>query len=252
MTDYVIAVPTYKRADHFQRNTLQVLRDHGLVDRLFVFVGSDLAEYKALEPDLRYVSVPVGKHRAVKAICEYFPVGQAILFMDDDLSDYCMYDASSDGFIRTGLADVIAEGFAHAPFSFGFLRNRLWLRKSPRLRPQYGLMAGGFFGVFNQPELITTTHASLDDTLRTIQYLKAGIVPWTFPGASFKTYYGKTPGGLQASGDRADTRKVCEEVADQVQPFCSEMVLHPEGLWAWKWKPAATVRRLFKANLSTH
>jgi len=249
MTDYVIAVPTYKRAAHFQRNTLQVLRDHGLVDRLYVFVGSDLEEYKALEPDLRYVSVPVGKHRAVKAICEYFPVGQAILFMDDDLSDYCMYDASSDGFLRTGLGGVIVEGFAHAPFSFGFLRNRLWLRKSPRLRPHYGPMPGCVFGAFNQPDLITTSHAHVEDTLRTVQYLKAGIVPWTFPGASFRTHYGRTPGGYAASGDREDTRKVCEELADQVQPWCSHVELQNCGLWAWKWHPAPKVRRLFKANL---
>lgn len=243
--NYVIAVRTYKRAAHFQRNTLKMLREQGLEDRLYVFVGGDdLEVYKSLEPSLRYLSAPVGGCQAIRAICDYFPRGQPIVFMDDDLADFCIYDSDTDSFKRTGLGDVILEGFTHAPFSFGFLRNKLWLRRQKRFRPQYGCMFGCFFGAYNVPELITTTHGHLDDTLRTIQYLKTGTVPWVFPGASFITRYGRTDGGLQASGDRADTRKVCEEVEPQVREFCTEIVLHDEGPWAWKWKSPTAVKRV--------
>lgn len=249
--DYVIAVRTYKRAVHFRSNTLQVIKEQGLLDRLFVFVGSDLEEYKEMEPDLRYIAVPPGGHNAIRAICEYFPRGTPIFFMDDDLANFKMYDLSSDSFKIDGLHEVIVEGFSHAPFCFGFLTNKKWLRVSPRIRPTYGCMPTTAFGAFNEPELINTTHAHLDDTLRAIQYLKIGRVPHVFPGASFKTYYGKTDGGLQASGDRNNTLQVCHEVADQVAGWCEEIIQHPNGLYHWKWAHPSKLKKMVKAILSS-
>ena len=248
--DYVIAVRTYKRPEMFRTHTLQVVRDQGLLDRLFVFVGSDLEEYRALEPDLRYVAVPAGGHNAIRAICDYFPRGKAIFFMDDDLSDFRQYDKATDALLTTGLHDVILKGFEQAPFCFGFLTNRLWLRKSPEIRPQYGIIATTAFGAFNEPEFINTTHAHLDDMLRAFHYLRAGRVPSVFPGCSFKTRYGKNPGGLQASGDRADTLKVCEEVTEQAKDWCSEIYLQKEGYYAWRLLPPAVIRKKVAAKVS--
>ena len=88
MGDFVVAVRTYQRAALFQRCTLQILRDQNLADRLTVFVGSDIAEYRALEPDLVYVQAPKGGHNAIRAICEHYPRGTPILFLDDDLESF--------------------------------------------------------------------------------------------------------------------------------------------------------------------
>jgi hypothetical protein len=246
MTDFVVAVRTYERAEIFRTHTLKTLREQGLEDRLYVFVGSDIEAYKALEPSLRYIQAQKGGHNAIRCICEYFPRGTPILFMDDDLKGFKQYIKETDSFITTGFLEIIEEGFKHAPFTVGFLTNKLWLRKSPRMRPSYGCMIGNIFGAFNEPELITTTHAHLDDTLRAIQYMKLKRVPTVFPGVSFKTSYAKTPGGLQASGDRIDTMKVCEEIAEQVEGWCSEIVKHKEGPYAWKWLPPATIRKKLK------
>lgn len=243
MSDYVIAVRTYRRAHLFSQSTLRVLQQHGLVERLHVFVGSDVEEYRAVCGPLNYIPVPPGADKAIRAICAFFPHGQPIVFMDDDLSDFCMYDQTTDTFLRHGLSEILVEGFRHAPFSFGFLKNRLWLRRQPRLRLSYGPMPGCFFGAYNQPELITTSHAHAEDTLRTVQYLKAGLVPTIFPGGSFQTRYGITAGGMTDSGDRADTRRVCEEIEPQVRGWCSYMEVQKCGLWAWKWKSPQTLRR---------
>jgi hypothetical protein len=246
--DYVIAVRTYNRAAMFQTHTLQLIREQGLLDRLYVFVGSDIAPYSALHPG-RYIQVPVGGHNAIRAICEYFPRGQPIFFLDDDLKDYRCWDASAQMFRTDNLDAIIQMGF-HAsrdPFSFGFMRNKLWLARSPSIRKNYGSMSGSAFGAINEPELISTSHAHLDDTLRAIQYLRLGRVPLTLPGCSFTTAYAKTDGGMQSSGDRANTLQVCEEVREQVAGWCSAIVQQPCGLFAWKWLPHTSIRKRVKA-----
>jgi hypothetical protein len=250
--DYVIAVRTYKRPIMFSRFTLRVLRDQHVDDRLYVFVGSDIEEYRVFEPDLRYIQVPVGGANARKAICEYFPRGTPILFLDDDLETFFRYDPDTDSFKHDGLHDLIVQGFEHAPFTFQSITNRLWLRGAKELfRPIYSTMAGSFFGAYNEPENILTPTSHCDELSRTVNYLKEGRVPWSYIGAGFKTKYAKNPGGLADSGDRDDTRAICESllplVADWVQP---DIFQQPCGLWAIKLLPAITLKKRLKA-LST-
>ena len=241
--EYIVAVRTYKRPTLFRDRTLRVLREQGMADRLFVFVGSDIAEYATLEPDLRYIQAPVGGNNAIRAICEHFPRGTPILFLDDDLESFDAYDWETDSFKHTGLHEMVVRGFEHAPFGFGFLKNRMWLRKQKEFRPSYSTMGGCAFGAFNEPELIATPTPHCDDLMRTIQYFKAGRVPWSFTGAGFKTRYAKNPGGLQASGDRADTMVRCQAIAPLVEGWVSEIVKNKAGLYAWKLLAAGTIKK---------
>jgi len=243
MTDYVITVRTYKRPELFQRATLRVLRDQGLLDRLYVFVGSDIAEYAALEPSLRYIQAPVGGHNAIRAICDYFPRGQPILFLDDDLEEFFQYDVLSDSFQHHGLHELVVSGFAHAPFTFKSMTNRFWMKSLPSGRPSYSTMAGCYFGSYNEPELITTDTAHCDDLLRTVAYLKRGRVPWAWQYAGFKTKYAKNPGGLQESGDRTDTLAVCHSIGPQLEGWVSGIVQQACGFYAWKLLSAATLKK---------
>lgn len=250
MTDYVIAVRTYKRPHMFQSHTLQIIKEQGLLDRLYVFVGSDISEYAALEPTLRYIQAPVGGHNAIRAICEYFPHGHPIVFLDDDLGQFRRYDICGDVFHSTGLHDTLLYGFTQAPFGFGFMTNKMWLKELPLSRQRFSTMSGGCFGAYNQPELITTSHGHCDDLLRTIQYFKAGIIPTTIFGAGFKTKYGTNAGGLQASGDRDNTLRVCEEIRPQVEGWVSRLHQQSCGLWTWKLLPSATLKRKLGINTS--
>ena len=241
----MIAVRTYERPAMFQSHTLAMLRAQGLQDRLHVFVGSDIGAYRALEPDLRYIQVPKGGCNAIRAICQYFPRGQPILFLDDDLQEFFRYDVSANAFSGYGLHDMVVSGFQSAElFSFSSLRNRYWLQKMDNyFRPSCVSIAGCCFGAMNVPELITTEFSHCDDLLRTIQYFKAGKIPWIYQGSGFLTAYAKNAGGLQANGERADTKATCEAMVDLVKGWVRGMEQQDCGLYTWKLLPAATIRR---------
>lgn len=249
MVDYVVAVRSYKRAEMFQRATLRVLREQGLIDRLYVFVGSDIEEYRMREPELRYVSVPAGGANAIRAICNHFPRGQPIVFLDDDLEEWFWFDVSENAVRHDRLHEFLTDGFAHAPFSFKSMTNKHWMRSLPPFRPSYSTMAGCYFGAFNEPELIGTEQAHCDDLVRTVHYFAAGRVPWAWQHAGFKTAYAKNAGGLQASGDRTDTLAICHtirpSVADWVRPEVEQQAC---GYWALRLLAPSTLKARLRAS----
>jgi hypothetical protein len=239
-----IAVRTYERPTQFQAKTLRVLRGAGLTDALTVFVGSDLREYTDLEPDLRYVQVRKGGANAIADICAHYPRDTPIMFLDDDL----------ESFFGGDLAHMIEEGFKRADvWGFGYVSNPLWASTMADWGPRYATLGGSSFGARNRPELITTTVAHCDDIVRTIQYFRAGVIPYVWKKAGFKTRYTKNAGGLQSSGERADTKAVCEELVKtpDVKDWCRGIWQHRLSCGLWEIKllsPAAVKARLAKSE----
>lgn len=91
MIDYVVAVPSYKRSDVLQKQTLQTL-DRLRVDRdqIFIFVADDSEREiynDALGGDYRIVVGVKGISSQRKYYHEYFPEGQKIISLDDDIAD---------------------------------------------------------------------------------------------------------------------------------------------------------------------
>lgn len=209
--DYVICVRTYQRPQIFNDKTLKMLRKRGLTSRLFVFVGSDIQPYRELNPDLVYVQCGVGGHKATEAICRHFPYGQPIMFMDDDLIDYRELDASGN-FCDGDLNAAILEGFASGEiFKFSHHANRFWMKGLKHRSLRYGAVIGDCYGAWNKPELLISPVAHGDEVWRTAQYFDAGIIPYIFNRrVMLNKGWGMTEGGLQSSGDRKDTKAICD------------------------------------------
>ena len=75
-----------------------MLAHNGLTDRLYIFVANqhEKERYEHSLKGLPYKKIIVGElggANAVKAICRYFPKGQRILFVDDDLNRFYCFDA---------------------------------------------------------------------------------------------------------------------------------------------------------------
>lgn len=93
MVDYVVAIPTYNRADVVAKKSLQTLKN-GKVNKnkIYLFVANKEEEnkYKDLVPKDLYHKIVVGKLGITnqrKFISKYFPVGKYIVSMDDDVEE---------------------------------------------------------------------------------------------------------------------------------------------------------------------
>ena len=78
-------------------------------DGLYIFVANEEEKhlYEQSLKGLPYKKIIVGEKggaNATRAICRYFPVGQRILFVDDDLSRFFTF--SEDGTQSRGILNV--------------------------------------------------------------------------------------------------------------------------------------------------
>ena len=91
---YIIAIPSYKRADTLNKKTLNLLKssDINIKEKVYIFVA-DETEYKIYKEILNendFNSLIIGKP-TLKAqrnfILDYFPLDSSIMFLDDDLME---------------------------------------------------------------------------------------------------------------------------------------------------------------------
>jgi hypothetical protein len=117
--DYVIAIPSYKRADTLREKSLAVLQKYKIEPkRIYIFVANKEEEkaYKdALDPKTYkkiVVGVPkIGPQR--NFIAGYFPVGKPVVQMDDDIRGFVEWSAGAKRNEKElgDLKSVIRRGF---------------------------------------------------------------------------------------------------------------------------------------------
>jgi hypothetical protein len=226
MSDYVIACRSYGRAKVFPNKTYRMLAHNGLTERLYIFVANK-KEKQLYETELAgkpYKGIIVGKlggANAIRAICNYFPVGQRIVFMDDDLDSFFDFDGAGN-FRRdsTHLHKYLVDGFETIDkhncggFTFSFMSNKFWLRDKPFKEFRPFTLAGNFFGVRNDPKMITTEYSHGDDLVRSVRYLERYGGVLVYWAAGFVTHYGKEAGGMQASGNRGSAAETLRKTAE--------------------------------------
>jgi hypothetical protein len=118
-TDYVIAIPSYKRAETLRDKSLELLQRYRIQPkRIYIFVANkeEEAAYKAvLDPKTYHklvVGVPkIGPQR--NFISDYFPVGKPVVHMDDDISSFLAWSptARRNEIELKNLESVIQRGF---------------------------------------------------------------------------------------------------------------------------------------------
>jgi len=118
--DYVVAIPSYRRADTLREKSLRVLKEYGIdARRIVVFVaneGERKVYAEALEPGTygEIVTAVKGIGPVRNFIFDYFPVGQAVVSMDDDIKGFLEFDADAKRHEKrlASLKRVIQRGFS--------------------------------------------------------------------------------------------------------------------------------------------
>ena len=125
LKDYVVAIPSYKRPDTLKNKTLKVLQKYKIDPKKIVVFVADKEQEKVYREALPkgsvgkiVVGVP-GIKNIRNFMPKYFPEGQYIFYMDDDI--YKIYDTYSTNKSRDkstfkqrelkSLKDLIAQAF---------------------------------------------------------------------------------------------------------------------------------------------
>jgi hypothetical protein len=200
---YVVAIPSYQRADLLNKKTLKTLADHKISkNRIYVFVANKTEEiiYKKTLDQSLYGHLIVGEKGLKNQrnfISRYFPQGQYILNMDDDIGDFKILKHRSvsqkikstqsyrKGYYLetlTNLNDFLNNSFKllkkHNLYLWGVypISNPYFM--TPTISTDLKLIVGPVWGSINRHEndLILTIDEK-EDVERTLQhYLKDGGV----------------------------------------------------------------------------
>ena len=221
--DWVIAIPSYKRAETLKKKSLATLHKYHIPSsKIYIFVANKDEEkiYKdTLEPG-SYYKLIIGKPGLAPVrnfITDYFPVGKKVVLIDDDVSDFLEYDESVKRHEHPlrNLLKVIQTGFdeckKHGASLWGIypIANGFFMK--PTVSTDLKFIVGTFCGVINQgtkgPNGIKLEMGEKDDYIRTIKaYIRDGAVirlNYVAP----KTAYYKEPGGLQAETGRLEKQE---------------------------------------------
>jgi len=230
--DWVIAIPSYRRADTLKDKTLRVLREYDIpVERIHVFVASQEEETvyrETLEAGTYghlHVATP-GMAAVRNFITEYFPVGQFIFNLDDDIRGFIQYDKTAPRSERrvSMLYQMITYGFRQASgigarlWGIYPVPNGFFMDEGTQTGLQY--IMGGAWGIENPGPVLKVTMDDKEDYMRSvIMYLLDGTV-LRYRNFACQTvgYSGK--GGMQVTR----SKKTIHDAAVELTKMFPELV----------------------------
>jgi len=240
---YLVAVPSYKRAQLCNLKTLTTLHAMGINPNLVhVFVVPEEFEtYKeALDAD-KYSSIIAGRKGLVDQrdfICNYFPEGSHIVFLDDDIEriDLSFTDYPN---LHAFFLDAFDKCVEYHSNIFGVypVYNPYFREKRTAITTGLSYIVGAFYGIINTLDeclnlTVTRETSQKEDVERSLLYwLDRGVVV-RFNRVGFKTkYYGTDGGGLGKFSDRLETMKVSAINLHQKYPELTRIKIRKSGMY---------------------
>ncbi len=221
--NWIIAIPSYKRAETLTQKTLVVLKKYKVPSsKIYVFVANkDEGEiYKKTLESGSYNKIIIGVPGLAPVrnfILNYFPLGKHIVFMDDDITGFVEYDETQKRHERPlrSLIKIIEKGFSEAEKNKASLWGVYPIPNGYFMKPSVStdlkFIIGSFWGFINTgtkgAKGIKLEYSEKEDYLRTIKsYIRDGVVV-RLNFVAPKTAYYKEPGGMQTDPDRLKKQK---------------------------------------------
>jgi hypothetical protein len=218
MTDYIVAIPSYKRAEVCRDKTLATLKHNKIpASKIYVYVANneELAEYEKVLDKGLFHNLIVGKKGLVpqrQFIMSQWPEGKHIVFFDDDvakidLSLSSLFKGKSlDTFFKAAFSECVKQ---HS-YIWGVypVFNPFFRKGRDEISTCLNYIVGAFYGIINRPNLsaikltITKENGQKEDVERTLKYFVNDGIVLRYNRVGFVTkYYGKS-GGLGTFDDR--------------------------------------------------
>lgn len=256
--DFVVAIPSYKRADVLVSHTLSLCNKCNLPREIIhVFIVDDALEVAAYQNaivgnggGLNIHTGPVGLHNMRNFITDFFPEGQKILHMDDDVKDivfmemdgsvepvtsskrYPLYSMANDTFISwiETAFNTLSLGNA-AMFGIYPVRNGYFMKDLPYVTTDLRFCVGTCWGCVNDKTIRITLEEKEDYERTLLYYERYGAIHRYNHIAPVTTYY-KTKGGMQSRPyDRRETsRASCEYLVLKFPLLCKLHKIKASGI----------------------
>lgn len=216
--DYIICIPSYKRAEVCKDKTLSTLQKNNInPKKIYVYVANkeDYDLYKEILDDKTYNKLIIGKKGLVpqrQFIMEQWPQNKNIVFFDDDVQSIDL--SLSPRFRGHNLDYFIREAFDECRKNESFIWgvyavfNPFFRKTKSEMSTDLKYIVGAFYGIINRPHLksiqltITKENGQKEDVERTLKYFINDGIVIRFNKIGFTTkYYGKE-GGLGRFEDR--------------------------------------------------
>lgn len=231
-SDYVICIPSYKRATLCNEKTLATLHKHKIdPKKIFVYVANkeDYDLYNEILDKNDYNKLVIGKKGLVpqrQFIMEQWPTDKHIVFFDDDVQSIDL--SLSPRFKQHSLDYFIKEAFKECLKNNAFIWgvyavfNPFFRKTKTEMSTELKYIVGAFYGIINRPNLksiqltITKKNGQKEDVERTLKYFINDGIVLRFNKIGFTTkYYGKE-GGLGQFEERLKPMKeACQKLENK-------------------------------------
>ena len=218
MSDYVVCIPSYKRALVCKERTLNTLHKNNIdPKKIYVYVANkeDYELYKNTLDPKTFNKLVIGKKGLVpqrQFITNQWPANKHIVFLDDDVESIDL--SLSPEFKKHNLDYFIKYAFSecvkYKSYIWGVYAvfNPFFRKARKEMTTDLNYIVGAFYGIINRPALkavqltITKENGQKEDVERTLKYFLHDGIVLRFNKIGFVTkYYGKE-GGLGRFEDR--------------------------------------------------
>ena len=235
-TDYVICIPSYKRATFCKEKTLSTLHRNKIdPKKVYVYVANkeDYDLYNETLNKNMYNKLVIGKKGLVpqrQFIMQQWPRGKHIVFLDDDVESIDL--SLSPRFKKHNLNYFIKEAFNECEKNNSFIWgvyavfNPFFRKTKSELSTDLKYIVGAFYGIINRPNLknieltITKANGQKEDVERTLKFFINDGIVLRFNKIGFTTkYYGKE-GGLGKFEERIKPMKeACKKLEKKYSDY---------------------------------
>lgn len=267
MTDYIICIPSYKRAVLCKEKTLNTLHKHNIdPKKIYVYVASkeEYDNYNTILDHSVYNKLIIGKKGLVQQrqfISNQYPTNKYIVFLDDDIESIDLSISTQfqshnlDYFINYAFSKCIE----HKSYIWGVYAvfNPFFRTSRKEMTTDLNYIVGAFYGIINQPNLraiqltITEENGQKEDVERTLKYFLHDGIVLRFNKIGFVTkYYGKE-GGLGRFEDRIKPMaEACAKLKKKYEDY-GEIKVRKNGMSEFVLKkiPSTIVKLQEKTDL---
>lgn len=218
MDDYIVCIPSYKRAQVCKERTLNALHKYHIdPKKIYVYVANkeDYDLYKTTLDPATYHKLIIGKKGLVpqrQFITNQWDANKHIVFLDDDVESIDLSLSPQfkkhnlDYFIKTAFSECVkAKSYIWGVYA---VFNPYFRQARKEITTELNYIVGAFYGIINRPTLkaiqlsITKENGQKEDVERTLKYFLHDGIVLRFNKIGFVTkYYGKE-GGLGRFEDR--------------------------------------------------